>query len=158
MKTLHAALLASVLAPATAFAQQTMAAPAAPPTAQQQAQISRQDAEMSRAAAQVIQMIDHDKASEVWDGASAVAKAQVARNAFIASIAKDRQQLGVPRARRQVAVTRHANPEGGQVPAGYYISVVHATTFANMQAPVRELVSFRLDDDKTWRVSGYSVR
>ena len=28
----------------------------------------------------------------------------------------------------------------------------------NMPKPVRELVSFRLDEDRQWRVSGYSLR
>jgi uncharacterized protein DUF4019 len=36
--------------------------------------------------------------------------------------------------------------------------VVYATKFANAPQPVRELVSFHLDNDKTWRVSGYSLR
>ena len=44
------------------------------------------------------------------------------------------------------------------MPAGNYINVVFATRFANAAEPVRELVSFHLDEDKTWRVSGYSVR
>ena len=60
--------------------------------------------------------------------------------------------------RKQVAVTRSAYAAGGQVPAGNYINVVYATRFANAPQPVRELVSFHLDEDKTWRVSGYSLR
>ena len=44
------------------------------------------------------------------------------------------------------------------MPAGNYFNVVFATGFANAAEPVRELVSFHLDEDKTWRVSGYSVR
>ena len=33
-----------------------------------------------------------------------------------------------------------------------------ATRFANSAEPVRELISFRLDEDRVWRVSGYSLR
>ena len=63
-----------------------------------------------------------------------------------------------PTERKQVAVTRAVYAAGGAVPAGSYINVVFATRFGNAAEPVRELVSFHLDDDKTWRVSGYSVR
>ena len=39
-----------------------------------------------------------------------------------------------------------------------YANVVYASKFANAPQPVRELASFHLDDDQTWRVSGYSLR
>ena len=82
----------------------------------------------------------------------------MARQDFVTQLSTDRKQLGVPTERKQVALTRAAYAAGGQVPAGNYINVVFATRFANVAEPVRELVSFHLDDDKIWRVSGYSVR
>ena len=45
-----------------------------------------------------------------------------------------------------------------QVPEGLYINVSFPTRFAKAPQPVRELVSFRLDEDKTWRLAGYSLR
>jgi len=54
-------------------------------------------------------------------------------------------------------VTRAAYAASGQVPAGNYINVEYATRFASEPQPVRELVSFRLDEENTWRVSGYSL-
>jgi len=36
--------------------------------------------------------------------------------------------------------------------------VAFATRFANEKAVVRELVSFHLDNDHVWRVSGYTLR
>lgn len=143
---------AATPAPAPAAAQQP------PLTAEQQAQLARQDSEMSGAAAQVIQLVDQGKMAELWDGASPVAKAVVTRQDFVTQVSADRTRLGAPTERKQVAVTRAAYAAGGQVPAGNYINVVFATRFANVAEPVRELVSFHLDDDKTWRVSGYSVR
>ena len=113
---------------------------------------------MSGAAAQVIQLVDQGKMAELWDGASPVAKAVVTRQDFVTQVSADRTRLGAPAERKQVAVTRAAYAAGGQVPAGNYINVVFATRFANVAEPVRELVSFHLDEDKTWRVSGYSVR
>lgn len=161
MKIPHLVLLASLLAVAGSASAQQAATPAAAQqqlTAEQQAQLVRQDAEMSGAAAQVIQLVDQGKAAEIWQGASPVAKAVVTQQDFVTQLSADRKQLGAPTERKQVAVTRAAYAAGGAVPAGNYINVVFATRFANVAEPVRELVSFHLDDDKTWRVSGYSVR
>ena len=163
MKNLRFSVLASLLLVTTVASAQQAATPAPAAqaqqlTAEQQAQVARQDAEMSGAAAQVIQLMDQGKSAEIWDGASPVAKAVVNRQDFVTQIAADRTRLGAPTERKQVAVTRAAYAAGGAVPAGNYINVVFATRFANAAEPVRELVSFHLDDDKTWRVSGYSVR
>ncbi len=163
MKNLRFSVLALLLLVNTAVSAQQAATPAPAAqaqqlTAEQQAQVARQDAEMSGAAAQVIQLMDQGKSAEIWDGASPVAKAVVNRQDFVTQIAADRTRLGAPTERKQVAVTRAAYAAGGAVPAGNYINVVFATRFANAAEPVRELVSFHLDEDKTWRVSGYSVR
>ena len=169
MKISRSVLFTSLLAFTAVAGAQQAAPPArpatAPPAAQQQkltpeqqAQVARQDAEMSKAAAKVVQLVDTGKTTEVWDGSSKVAKAVVTKEAFVSQISTDRKKLGAPAERKQVAVTRSAYKAGGQVPAGNYINVVYSTRFANAPQPVRELVSFHLDDDKTWRVSGYSLR
>lgn len=138
-------------APATVLEQQQL-------TSEQRVQIARQNAEMSKAAGLVVQLVDQNKGGEVWNGASSVAKSVVTKDRFVQQISADRQKLGAPVTRSQVAVTRAVYAAGNQVPAGNYINVVFATKFTNASEPVRELVSFRLDEDKTWRVSGYSLR
>ena len=156
-------IIASLVSSGEALSQQN-SAPARPATAaaqltpEQQAQIARQDAEMGKAAAQVIQLVDQNKIGEVWDGASGVAKSRVSRDSFIQQIASDRQKLGAVASRKQIAITRAAFDAKSEVPAGNYINAIFATKFANSPNEVRELVSFRLDDDKIWRVSGYSLR
>lgn len=60
--------------------------------------------------------------------------------------------------RGQGSVTRVKYGPGAQVPEGLYVNVSFPTRFAKAQQPVRELVSFRLDEDKTWRLAGYSLR
>ncbi len=167
MKIFRSAALIPLFAFAAAAAQQP-AAPSRPPAAkpaaaqplspEQQAQVARQDAEMSKAALRVVQLVDQNKLREIWEGASPVAKGVVTRDNFVSQIATDRKKLGAPATRKQVGVTRASYAAGGPVPAGNYINVVYATQFANAPQPVRELVSFHLDDDKTWRVSGYSLR
>jgi hypothetical protein len=164
MKTTSALLLASLLALAGA-ASALQPAPAQKPqaaqqqlTPEQQAQVARQNAEMAKAALRVVQLVDQNKTADIWEGASPVAKGIVTRDNFVRQIATDRQQLGALVTRKQVTITRAAYAAGGKVPAGNYINVVYATKFANNPQPVRELVSFHLDEDKTWRVSGYSLR
>jgi glucose/arabinose dehydrogenase len=168
MKTSRFVLASLLLAFAGAASAQQAAQPARAPaqnqqqqqelTPEQKAQVARQDAEMTSAAARVVQMVDQNKAAEVWAGASQAAKGLVTSDEFVKQIALDRQKLGAVTERKQLAVTRAVYPAGGEVPAGNYVNVVYATKFAGMPQPVRELVSFRLDDDKIWRVSGYSVR
>lgn len=165
------AMLAFALgASASAFAQQpaqatrapAAAAPAAQPapqlTAQQREALAAQDARMQQGAQQVAQMIDAGKAAEVWDGGSPAMQRSIARADFVTQVSSERARLGAVAGRGQGVISRHTFPAGGQVPQGMYISVSRMTRFANQPAPIRELVSFRLDEDKTWRVAGYSVR
>ena len=168
MKTSKFVLASLLLAFAGAASAQQPAQPTRAPaqnqqatqqlTPAQQALVARQDAEMASAAAWVVQTVDKNNAAEVWRGASPVAKNVVTVEDFVRQIASDRQKLGAVTDRKQAAVTRTVYPAGGQVPAGNYVNVAYLTKFANMPQPVRELVSFHMDDDKVWRVSGYSVR
>lgn len=127
-------------------------------SAQQREALTRQDAQMSAAATQVASLIDAGRAGEVWDGASEVMRKAASRADFIQAMGADRQRLGALAQRAQPSVTRVQYAAGGAVPQGLYLNVSFATRFANSAQPVRELVSFRLDEDRTWRVSGYSVR
>jgi len=174
MLLLSAALLAC--ASATAFAQQSQPArapaqaarPAAAPaaarpaqpqlTAEQRAALAKQDADMTRGAQQVLALVDANRIGEVWDGASPTMKRVVTKDEFIKQVTIDRNRLGAAASRGQAVVSRSQFAAGGQVPAGLYINVNFPTKFAKAPQPVRELVSFHLDDDKTWRVSGYSLR
>lgn len=168
MNTLRLSLSAALLVAfaSTASAQQPAAQPAAQPgaavqqtlTPEQQAQVARQDAEMGAAALQVMQMIDGNRAGEVWDGASTTMKSAVTRDEFVQQLNIDRNRLGAPTKRDQPVVSRSQFRAGEAVPEGIYINVASPTTFASQPQAVRELVSFRLDEDRTWRVSGYSVR
>jgi len=170
MKTSKLILASLLLAFAGAVSAQQAAQPQRAPaqnpqqatqqrlTPEQQAQVARQDAEMANAATWVVQTVDKNNAAEVWRGASPVAKGVVTQEEFVRQIASDRQKLGAVTDRKQATITRAVYPAGSQVPAGNYVNVAYLTKFANMPQPVRELVSFHMDDDKVWRVSGYSVR
>lgn len=146
-------------APRPQVGSSSAAAPSQVPlTADQQVQLQKQNADMTRAAQQVVALIDASRANEVWAGASPAVRAVVPEARFIEQVAADRSKLGAVTARKQVDIGRARYPAGGKVPQGFYATVVYTTEFANQPKPVRELISFHLDDDKTWRVSGYSLR
>jgi hypothetical protein len=120
-------------------------------------QDAQQNQKMAQAALQVALLVDHQKIGEVWDGASPIAKQLVTRDAFVRQITADRQTVGALVSRSVASVT-YRQSDGKQLPSGIYANVAFATRFANTQQTVRELVSFHLDGDRVWRVSGYTLR
>lgn len=156
---LLAAALFAVCTLAVAQQPAQQPAPAQPElTEEQRAQLAQQAADMTQAALQVMQLVDNNRTGEIWDGASPVMKQIVPKEEFIRQITSDRTQLGAVTGRANPVVTRTQGAEGGEVPAGLYINISSTTTFANQPQPIRELVSFRLDEDSVWRVSGYTLR
>ena len=51
----------------------------------------------------------------------------------------------------------HQAGDGKALPSGLYASVEFLVEFSGKRT-MRELVSFRLDEDGTWRFSGYVVQ
>lgn len=153
-----AVLLAAGVAAAGAQEPQAQPQQAQQLTPEQQQLLAQQDAEMARAAQQVVQMIDANRTGEVWDLSTEVVKRLVPRDSFVQQVGADRARLGAPAGRGQPVVSRTQFRDGGDVPAGLYINIAFPARFANSPEPVRELVSFRLDEDQVWRVSGYSLR
>src|SRR5690606_16437943 len=98
-------------------------------TPQQQAQLAKQNDDMSRAALQVMQMVDANRIGEVWDGASATMKGLVSRDDFVRQITIDRNKLGQVVSRGKAAVSRSQFPAGASVPEGLYLNVAVPTTF-----------------------------
>ncbi len=158
MKMMQKALFAALfMVAAGAMAQEGGAQPQ-PLTPEQQELIKRQDAELTQAALQVVQMVDAGGIAEIWDGLSQTVKPLIPRDDFIRHVGDDRDRLGAVQSRGEAVVSRSQFEAGGEVPEGLYINVAFPTKFANLEQPVRELVSFRLDEDRTWRVSGYTLR
>mgnify|MGYP001185027815 CR=1 FL=1 len=164
-------ILAALAFSASVLAQQpSQPRPATPPAApasapqaeqltpEQRAALERQNVQMAQAAQQVMQLVDANRVGEIWDGASAAMKRTVTRDEFVKQITIDRNRLGAVSSRANPAISRSMFKAGAQVPEGLYINIATPTKFANQPQPVRELVSFRLDEDRQWRVSGYSLR
>jgi hypothetical protein len=125
---------------------------------EQQTQLQRHNEEMAKAARQIAQWVDQGRLQEVWDVVSTAVRSMTDKDEFIRQISSDRQQVGAVESRQQVTINRVSYIAGGEIPEGMYLTVVYATKFANTPRPVRELISFRFDDDKIWRVAGYSLR
>lgn len=127
-------------------------------TPQQRAAIQKQNQELVQYAESIVAMIDNGQTGQVWDQASDVAKKSVSRDRFVKATDSDRAKLGKMTSRKLEAVTRALSNGKGKLPPGMYVNVNFATQFSKQSKPVRELVSFHLDSDKRWRLSGYTVR
>jgi hypothetical protein len=149
---LFAALFAVVSA---AYAQSPgVAAPASQqPSPEQQ----RQNQQMEQAALLVAQLVDQNQVAQVWDGASSVTKQIISRDAFVRGVETDRKTVGTPVA-RSLALLTYSQSDGRKLPPGLFANVSFSTRFANENEPVRELISFHMDNDHVWRVTGYTLR
>lgn len=125
-------------------------------TPEQRAAIQKQNQVLVKYAESIVAMIDNGQVGQVWDEASDVAKKSVSRDQFVKTTEADRAKLGKVGSRKVEAVTRSVS-KGGKLPAGMYVNVNFATQFASQAKPIRELISFHLDGDKKWRLSGYTV-
>jgi hypothetical protein len=148
----YLSLLVLATATTTAFAQSP--APAAQPTPQEIAQRNQQ---IEQAAMQVAGLVDNGQEGQVWDGASSITKQLVARDAFVKGVSTDRKAVGTLITRAPANLS-FSQSDGKKLPAGLYANVAFATRFANEKQPVRELISFHLDGDNVWRVTGYTLR
>ncbi len=119
--------------------------------------LAKQDAQMAQAGLRAAQLVDAGRSGELWDGASALTKKAVTRAAFVRDVDTARARLGALLGRGVASVARVQYVAGSQVPPGTYVNISFPSRFANAPQPVRELVSLRLDEDKTWRLAGYHV-
>lgn len=137
---------------------QSQQQPAAKPlTPEQRAAIRKQNQELVGYANQIVKMIDNGQAGDVWDGMSEVGKKAETRDAFSAKVKQERGKLGNTTSRRIVALYGSRSEGRKQLPAGIYRNVRYLTQFAGSTSPRIELVSFHLDSDKKWRLSGYAI-
>lgn len=153
------ALLPMAAASATPTAMPPVpAAPASASAAAPAAAGQRHDGDFARAGLQVAQWVDAGRLAELWDNASPSARKAVDRQDFIGRVQQARAQAGDLLSRGPAAVSYARFGPGAQVPAGLYANVGFTSRFTRTLQPVRERVSFRLDEDGVWRLSGYALR
>lgn len=164
VRTCVCALLIGVAGIASAQTQPA-AQPQQPATQAQQPQLTperraalqKQNQELAQYADSIATMIDKGQAAQAWDQASDVAKQATPRDQFVKAIEADRAKAGSATSRKVAAITRAASNGKDKLPPGMYINVNFATQFSKETKPLRELVSFHLDQDKKWRLSGYKL-
>lgn len=152
MKKLVSAIGVLLLATGIATAQQ----PSATPQAAGPAPGAIEPNAIRDAGMRVVMAVDEGQVARLWDEASAVTKKSVTRDAFIAGINKSRLPLGKTANRNWLSVRRQSG-DGNALPPGLYASTEFLAEFPGKQ-PIRELVSFRLDEDGIWRFAGYAVQ
>jgi hypothetical protein len=130
-----------------------------------QAELNKVGPQLVSLATKIAELIDQNKPGEVWESTSNITKAIVSKDAFVSQITADRAQLGAVKSRKLGGLSSLISDGSGTpskespiTPAGTYINVAFATQFGTNPKPVRELVSFHLDTDQRWRVTGYTVR
>ena len=126
-------------------------------TPEQRAALQKQNQVLVQYADRITAMIDNGQIGQVWDQSSNVAKQTISRDQFVKATEADRSRLGAVKSRKAAVVTRTISNGKGKLPAGEYVNVNYATEFGNQAKPTRELVSFHLDADRKWRLSGYTV-
>ncbi|AMP00074.1 hypothetical protein CAter282_2216 [Collimonas arenae] len=106
----------------------------------------------------VLQQIDRDGSGDVWEGAAAFVKAKLPKDAFVKNIRQARSTIGVVAQRRWASVVRiRYNTQAGDTPPGLYANIDYATDLRD-GTTVFELISFQLDPNGVWRVTGYIPR
>jgi len=167
-RLLFALLMLSMTAAHAQTPSPNAAKPSAPAalTPQQkslQAVVDKVGPQLIKVATEVAELVDQNKIGEVWDHASDIAKAIVTRDVFISQVGAARASVGAVTSRKLDTVTssvyngQGTSDVGPIVPAGTYINVVFASQFASSPKTVHELVSFHLDTDRHWRVTGYTL-
>lgn len=124
-------------------------------TPEQRAAIRKRNQAIVSYASQIVKQVDNGQYTQVWDGMSEVGKKAVARDEFAKMVEQQRKPLGQVKSRKIAALYRSTSDGGKKLPAGTYINVRYLTQFADSAKPKIELVSFHLDGDSKWRLSGY---
>lgn len=105
----------------------------------------------------VVHQIDAGQYDAVWNGTAAFIKNRFTEQQFIAETQQSRQALGTVKQRGWAAVTRIQYTNSKDLPNGLYANVDYATTLATGKM-VFEKLSFRLESDGKWHLTGYVPR
>ncbi len=105
----------------------------------------------------VLKQIDSGRYAEVWNSAAPFVKTKIPENEFETTTRQARGSLGAIDHRGWSSVTRIQYANAEQVPDGLYANVDFSTTLVNGRI-VYELLSFKLESDGRWHLTGYVPR
>ncbi|WP_414448298.1 DUF4019 domain-containing protein [Burkholderia sp. 22PA0099] len=104
-----------------------------------------------------LQLIDAGRFQDLWNDAAPFVKQRYDAQHFADDVRGSRQAVGQIKGRGWAAVTRIIYTGAKDVPDGLYANVDYATTQVSGKV-VYEKVSFRLENDGRWHLTGYVPR
>ena len=108
-------------------------------------------------AGRVLQQVDSDHYDDLWQNVAPFVREKLTQEQFVISIRRARQTLGRVSSRGWASVTRIRYTNVTNFPDGLYANVDFATTLAS-GATLFEMLSFQLESDGQWRLTGYVPR
>ncbi|WP_322028070.1 DUF4019 domain-containing protein [Burkholderia sp. BCC1977] len=105
----------------------------------------------------VFKLLDAGQYGAVWADAAAFVKVRIKQDQFAADMQHARQSVAAVNHRGWAQITRIQYKNGSTMPDGLYANVDYATTLPS-GTTVYEKLSFRLDDDGRWHLTGYVPR
>jgi hypothetical protein len=113
--------------------------------------------ELLQSATGVLKELDAGHYTAVWDSAALFVKASMPRDEFVVTIRRARMSLGAIDHRGWSSVMRIQYTNATTFPNGLYANVDFSTMLENGRV-VYELLSFKLESDGLWHLTGYVPR
>jgi hypothetical protein len=108
---------------------------------------------------EVLEKIDSAQTDAVWDQGSSVFRDATSKNDFTANVAAARSGMGAVAERSWQLISRDRFESGNdkKLPPGDYATINYLVR-DDRGNEFRELVSFRFEKDRQWRLAGYVTR
>jgi hypothetical protein len=119
------------------------------------AQDSDKEKKAVSAAEKWLSMVDEGKYSDSWQGAAEYLRNAISQEQWNRSLQAVRKPLGKIVSRQMKTATYRTSLPGA--PDGEYVVIKFDTSFENKKAAI-ETVTPMMDQDGTWRVSGYYIK
>ena len=108
-------------------------------------------------AGRVLQHLDSGRFDDLWQNAAQFVREKMTPDQFVNSTRGARRTLGPVRSRGRESVTRIRYTKVNGVPGGLNANVDLSTTVAGGRT-LYEMLSFQLESDGQWRLTGYMPR
>ncbi|WP_322024267.1 DUF4019 domain-containing protein [Burkholderia sp. BCC1977] len=105
----------------------------------------------------VFRQLDAGQFADVWANAADFVKTRIKQDQFVADVRRARQSVGVVQHRGWAQLVRIQYTQRNDLPDGLYANVDFATTLTT-GTKMYEKLSFRLDSDGHWHLTGYVPR
>jgi hypothetical protein len=113
--------------------------------------------ELLESATGVLKEIDAGHYTAVWNSAALFVKADIPRDEFVTTIRRARVSLGAIDHRGWSSVVRIQYEHATHIPNGLYANVDFSTMLGDGRI-IYELLSFKLESDGLWHLTGYVPR